>query len=157
MDRLLELIACGCFGAVALWIIRTDMREHRIPNAAVLAGAVLVGAPLAAAAWASGDPAGVIRGVAGAGALGGFYLVLWSAGGGMGGGDVKLAALVGLFLGWHGWPAFGIGAAAAFVLGGVSSLALVAVRRATRRTRIAFAPFMLLGACLGPLLGAAPA
>ena len=70
----------------------------------------------------------------------------------MGGGDVKLAVLVGFFLAWHGWGAFGFGAAAAFVLGGAAALVLVAFRRATRRTRIAFGPFMLLGACLGPLV-----
>lgn len=155
MDGILVVLAYAAFAAVALALIRSDIREHRLPNAIVLPGTLAVAAPLGAAALLRGEPAGVVRMAVGAGVLGGFYLVLWSAGRGaaMGGGDVKLAVLVGAFLAWHGWAPFAVGGAAAFVVGGGAALALVVVGRADRRTRIAFAPFMLLGACLGPILG----
>lgn len=142
------------FACAALAIIRIDTREHRIPNAIVLPATVALAALLSAAAWASHDARDLVRAALGSLLLSAFYLLLWSVGRGrgMGGGDVKLALLVGLFLAWHGWSALALGAAAAFVLGGAASVALLATGRATRRTRIAFAPFMLVGACIGPLL-----
>ncbi|WP_119698398.1 prepilin peptidase [Microbacterium halotolerans] len=153
MDRTLVALAYMSFTCVALMLIRSDMVEHRLPNRVVLPGTAVIAALLAGASVTGGGLEAIARAVLGASVLCAFYLVLWGAGGGMGGGDVKLAVLVGFFLAWHGWSAFGIGAAAAFVLGGAAALVLVTLRRATRRTRIAFGPFMLLGACIGPLLG----
>ncbi|WP_244927271.1 prepilin peptidase [Microbacterium sediminis] len=142
------------FGVASLVLIRSDLAEHRLPNAVVLPATAVVGALLTLASIAAGDTAAVGRAAAGALALGAFYAALWAIGRGrgMGGGDVKLALLVGLFLGWHGWPELALGGAAAFVVGGASALALIAARRATARTHIAFGPFMLIGACLGPIL-----
>jgi leader peptidase (prepilin peptidase)/N-methyltransferase len=86
--------------------------------------------------------------------LGGFYVVLRAMSrDGIGGGDVKLAALIGLVLGWHGWQVLIIGAASAFVLGALYALALMAVKRANRSTRIAFGPWMIIGAVLGIAIG----
>lgn len=152
MDRLLEALAYAVFAMAALAIIRCDMLEHRIPNRLVLpaTGAVAVLLTGSAAAGVGAEP--LVRAALGGVLLGLFYLVLWGAGRGMGGGDVKLALLVGLFTAWHGWGAFVVGAAAAFMLGGVAALTLVATRRARGDTRIAFGPFMLLGACAGPLI-----
>ncbi|WP_105567403.1 prepilin peptidase [Microbacterium halophytorum] len=152
MERMLEVLAHAAFALAALAIIRSDMLEHRIPNRVVLPATAAVAVLLAGAAETGAGAEPLVRGALGAGLLGGFYLVLWGAGRGMGGGDVKLALLVGLLTAWHGWGAFAVGAAAAFVLGGGAALALVAARRARRETRIAFGPFMLLGACVGPLL-----
>ncbi len=155
MDRILVALAYVAFAGVSLWLIRSDIRSHRLPNAVVLPGAGVVAALLASASALRGEQGSIVRMAVGAGVLGGFYLVLWSVGRGaaMGGGDVKLALLVGAFLAWHGWAPLAIGGAAAFVIGGAAALSLVVLGRADRRTRIAFAPFMLLGACLGPLVG----
>ena len=71
----------------------------------------------------------------------------------MGGGDVKLAAVIGLVLGWHGWQALAVGAASAFVLGALHALALMASRRADGSTRIAFGPWMITGALIGIIVG----
>jgi leader peptidase (prepilin peptidase)/N-methyltransferase len=144
------------FGAGGLALIRTDLAEHRLPNAIMLPTTGVVAALLVIAALLAGRTSAIGGGAAGALLLGGFYAALWIAGrdsGGMGGGDVKLALLVGLFLGWHGWAALALGAAAGFLAGGVVAVALVAAGRADARTRIAFGPFMLLGACIGPLVG----
>jgi leader peptidase (prepilin peptidase) / N-methyltransferase len=69
----------------------------------------------------------------------------------LGGGDIKLAGLVGLALGWLGWPALLGGAILGFVLAAVASLALLAARRVTMRSAISFGPFLLGGALLAIL------
>lgn len=73
----------------------------------------------------------------------------------MGGGDVKLAPLLGFYLGWLGWDAVAVGAFAGFLLGGVVGIALLAARTATRKSRIPFGPYMLAGAFLA-VFAAAP-
>ena len=75
-----------------------------------------------------------------------FYLILallYPAG--IGWGDVKLSGLLGLYLGWIGPTALFIGLAAGFVLAAAAALALIAAGRATRKSQIAFGPFMLAG------------
>ncbi|MBT2476341.1 prepilin peptidase, partial [Microbacterium sp. ISL-103] len=82
--------------------------------------------------------------------LGGFYALLRQISrDGMGGGDVKLAAVIGLILGWHSWQALAVGAASAFVLAALYAMVLMALRRADGSTRIAFGPWMIVGALLG--------
>lgn len=131
-----------------------DVRTHRLPNRLVLPAypvlaALLVLACLLGAPWSS-----LGRAAAGGALLFAFYWVLWRAGGGLGGGDVKLAGVLGAATAWLGWEALAVGALAGFVLGGVFSLALIAVRRASRRTAVAFGPFMIAGAWLGIAVGA---
>ena len=83
-----------------------------------------------------------------------FYLALrLLRPGGMGGGDVKLAGVLGLYLGWLGWGSLAVGAFAAFFFGGVFGLALMAFGRAGRRTAIPFGPWMIAGAWAGILAG----
>jgi leader peptidase (prepilin peptidase)/N-methyltransferase len=87
-------------------------------------------------------------------ALYGFYFALaFVYPAGMGFGDVKLAGVLGLLLGWLGWGALVVGAFFGFVLGGVVGAALMFARRAGRRTAIPFGPFMLAGAFLAVLYG----
>jgi leader peptidase (prepilin peptidase)/N-methyltransferase len=71
----------------------------------------------------------------------------------LGGGDVKLAGLAGLVLGWLGWRAVLTGAALGFILAGLAGLALLAARRVTLQGVISFGPFLLGGALLVILAG----
>ena len=64
-------------------------------------------------------------------------------------GDVKLAALLGLHLGWLGWPVLVDGALAGFVVQAVLAVVLLATRRVGLRGAIPFGPAMLAGAALG--------
>jgi leader peptidase (prepilin peptidase)/N-methyltransferase len=75
----------------------------------------------------------------------------------MGGGDVKVAGVVGAYLGFFGWDAVLVGALAGFVLGGLYSVILLLSRRAHARTAIAFGPFLLAGAWFALVLVAPPA
>ena len=72
--------------------------------------------------------------------------------GGMGFGDVKLAGLLGLYLGWLGWSSVLVGTFTGFLLGGLVGVALLATRKATRRSAIPFGPAMLAGALLAVFL-----
>lgn len=135
---------------IGAWLLVIDARTHRLPNWIVLPmlGGVMV--LTIVDALVTGANASLIRAAAGMLFLGGFYTLMRAASrGGIGGGDVKLAVVIGLVLGWHGWQALAIGAASAFVLAALYALVLMALRRANRSTRIAFGPWMIIGAILG--------
>jgi leader peptidase (prepilin peptidase)/N-methyltransferase len=70
---------------------------------------------------------------------------------GLGLGDVKLAAPLGLYLGWLGWSSALVGLVAAFLVGGLVGIVLLASGRAGRRTAVPFGPSMLVGALLAVL------
>jgi leader peptidase (prepilin peptidase)/N-methyltransferase len=140
--------------AVALAVIDLDVR--RLPDAIVLPS-YLVGALLMAPAVAAGGawrPAA--RGLLAMAALAALYLAIALLyPGGMGMGDVKLAGLLGLYLGWLGWSSVWVGTLSGFLLGGLVGTVLLGSGRASRKTAIPFGPFMLAGAMLA-LFVAAP-
>ena len=134
---------------VGIRLIVIDARTHRLPNRIVLPtlGAVVLLVVIDAIATGEGER--MLRSLLGGLLLGGFYaLMRVLSRQGVGGGDVKLAAVIGVVLGWHGWTTLMVGALAAFVLGALYALVLMAMRRANRSTRIAFGPWMIIGAAL---------
>lgn len=68
---------------------------------------------------------------------------------GIGLGDVKLSAIIGLLLGWKSFDALMYGIAAIFVLSSLFSIALVLKNRESLQSSIPFAPFMALGYLFG--------
>lgn len=139
---------------VAARLVVIDLRTHRLPDRIVLPtlGVLLLLAVVDAAL--TNDTAPLIRGGAGLLILGGFYALLrLISRDGMGGGDVKLAAAIGLVLGWHGWQELVVGTVAAFMLGALFACGLMLLRRADGATRIAFGPWMIAGAVLGLAVG----
>lgn len=150
---LLALVHVALVG-IGGWLVVIDARTHRLPNRIVLPTLAALIALAAVDALVAGQGRSFVRGLLGMAILGGFYAVLRGISrAGMGGGDVKLAAVIGLVLGWHGWQALLIGAASAFVLGALYALGLMLLRRADATTRIAFGPWMIAGALLGVVLG----
>jgi leader peptidase (prepilin peptidase)/N-methyltransferase len=122
--------------------------EHRIiPNALTALGAVLALA-IGLALDPAGEPARLIAGAA----AGGFLLAAALAyPGGMGMGDVKLAAVMGLFLGAAVAPALLVA-----LLAGVALGVVVIARkgaRAGRKTAVPFGPFLAVGALVGVFAG----
>lgn len=143
--------------AVSIALALIDIDTHRLPNAIVLPSYPMV---LALLALASANPGGasdwaaLLRSVIGGAALFGVYLLIVLVyPSGMGFGDVKLAGVLGLVLGWIGWGALVVGWFAAFLVGGVFGIALIVVGRAGRKTAIPFGPWMLLGAWIGIIAG----
>ncbi|WAA64825.1 prepilin peptidase [Microbacterium oxydans] len=156
MDIRLALLALVHVALVGVggWLVVVDARTHRLPNRIVLPTLACLVVLAGIDALGTGQSRDLVRAVLGMLILGGFYAVLRGISrAGMGGGDVKLAAVIGLVLGWHGWTSLAIGAASAFVLGALYALGLILLRRADGATRIAFGPWMIAGALLGIVLG----
>jgi leader peptidase (prepilin peptidase)/N-methyltransferase len=127
-----------------------------LPNGIVLPSYIVALVLLGAASLIASDLAALIRAGVGMAVLYLFYGALrLIRPGGMGGGDVKLAGVLGIYLGWLGWASLVVGAFAAFLLGGLFGVALLLSRRASRRTAIPFGPWMLAGAWVGILAGPA--
>jgi leader peptidase (prepilin peptidase)/N-methyltransferase len=124
-----------------------DLEYRIIPNRLTAAGALLALA-LGTALDPAGEPG---RLLAGAGAGGFLLLAALAYPGGMGMGDVKLAAVMGLFLGAAVVPALLIA-----LLAGVLAGAAIAARRgarAARKTAVPFGPFLALGGIAAVLAG----
>ncbi|HEV7957602.1 MAG TPA: prepilin peptidase [Marisediminicola sp.] len=152
--RVWALPAFLYLAAISVALALIDIDTHRLPNRIVLPSYAVGLALLALPTAASGDWTQLLRALAGAAALFAFYLVLALAvPRGMGFGDVKLAGVLGLYLGWLGWGWLAIGAFAAFFLGGVFSIALLISRKARRESGIPFGPWMLAGAGVGVFFG----
>jgi leader peptidase (prepilin peptidase) / N-methyltransferase len=134
------------FVAMLAVITLTDLDLRIIPNKVLIAGAVLC---LAIAIPT--DPGGVPERLIAAAAGGGlFFLVVLAYPRGMGMGDVKLVATMGLFLGRAVAPAILAGLLAGSIIG----LALIATQGAqARKMAIPFGPFLALGGIVGLLAG----
>jgi leader peptidase (prepilin peptidase)/N-methyltransferase len=134
------------FVAMLAIITLTDLDLRIIPNKVLIAGAVLC---LAIAIPA--DPGGVPERLIAAAAGGGlFFLVVLAYPRGMGMGDVKLVATMGLFLGRAVAPAI----LAGLLAGSIVGLALIATQGAqARKMAIPFGPFLALGGIVGLLAG----
>lgn len=145
-DDLPELALGLIFCATLVTVTLADLERRVIPNSVLLFAAVAAVAILLAA-----DPDALPdRLLAGLGA-GGFLLIAALAyPGGMGMGDVKLAAVMGLYLGTAVIPAMLV----ALIAGAVVGLAIMARHGAGERKRaIPFGPFLALGGVVGLLAG----
>ena len=131
-----------------------DLEHHRLPDVLVLPSYPIMLALLALAMAGPGDLADLGRALLAGGAMFLGYLVLALINpSGMGGGDVKLAGVLGRALGWVGWWPVLVGAFAGFFLGAITGLLLLIGRRAGRKSHIPFGPFMFAGTYVGLLFG----
>jgi len=123
--------------SLLLVIAGIDLQTYTIPDALVLAGlgCGLLFLPLGEISWQAALPGA---------ALGGGLLLLIAAAsrGGMGGGDVKLGLVLGLFLGWQQVL---VALFLAVLAGAMLGLMLIAAGRKGRRDAIPFAPFLTAG------------
>ena len=142
-----ELPAFLVLAGAGMLLAVIDLQHKLLPDRVVLpslAGGALLLA-VAALAEQAGGP--LLRAGLGAVVLFTAFLVLaLISPSSLGMGDVKLAGLLGLYLGWLGWGALLLGAAAGFVVQAVVALGLLATRRIGLRGELPFGPSMLLGA-----------
>lgn len=150
----LTLVAYLYLAAITVALAMIDLDVHRLPNSLVLPAYAVGAVLLTAAALIAGDIGRLASAGVGALALFGLYLLLALVfPGGMGFGDVKLAGVLGLFLGWLGVSPLLVGAFAAFLLGGLFAIGLLLAKRVDGKSGIPFGPWMLLGAWVGILAG----
>lgn len=166
VDPLLLVAAVLAFVGVLLLVYLTavltiiDIRVQRLPDRIVIPGGVTVLALLtlsgvgttysqyaqmttATEQWPT--PGHTVGGAICALAL--FYVLAMISPQGMGGGDIKLAPLIGAVLGFFGgWLGVGIGLATGFIFGAVWSLLTMVVRARGRSRTIPFGPSMFAGA-----------
>lgn len=148
------LAVFGVLAVVSALLVGIDLRLHRLPDRLTLTAALIGLVLLALAAAVEDTWADYGRAVLGGLTYFGTYLLLFLiARAGLGAGDVKLAGVLGLHLGWLGWSSLAIGAFAAVLVGGLVSAALLAARRATMQTRVPFGPSMVAGALVAVALG----
>ena len=137
------------FLATGFILAKWDIRDRRLPNkyvAMALAGG-LIGFTLLSVIEQSWDS--LARGLIG----GGICVLVFAVAhvmGGMGMGDVKYSAVIGLYLGWLGWESIYWGVFSAFALAAFI-VATSAIRRKRLRS-IPFGPFMTLGVVLTGVL-----
>lgn len=147
-------VALSWFAAVSLALTLIDLGTFTLPNRIVLPTYAVGLVLLAAACFAGASWADLVRALVGVVAMyASYWLIRLVRPDGMGGGDVKLAGMAGLFLGWLGWGPLAVGWLAAFLLGGGWGVALIASGKATRSTAVPFGPWLLAGAWVGVLFG----
>jgi leader peptidase (prepilin peptidase)/N-methyltransferase len=141
-----ELVLGLLFVTTLLAITLTDLDRRVIPNKVLLVAAIA-----GVAVTAIGDPSSLPeRAIAAAAAGGGLFLVALAYPRGMGLGDVKLAAVMGLYLGRNVAPALLV----ALLAGSVTGLVLIARDGSqARKQAIPFGPFLALGGVVGLLAG----
>jgi len=147
-----ESVVFGFLAVVGVALALVDLAVKRLPDRLTLPAYPVLGLLLALTAIIEHDGSALSRALLGGLALAACYLILAVVSGGrLGGGDVKLAGLIGLALGWLGWSPLLTGACLGFLLAAIVSLVLLAGRRVTRTTLISFGPYMLVGALLATL------
>lgn len=148
------MILLGCalvwFLVCSTILFVIDVREHRLPNRwtarLFVVGALFL---LATTLTAPADSALSDRWLTTLGGSAGYLLTMFTlhllTRAGVGMGDVKLAAGLGLYTGFVGLEALIAGFVLAFLVGGLQAIYLVVFKGAKKSTRIAFGPAMLVG------------
>lgn len=149
------LLPAYCFLALVLVILTDIDLEHRRLPVVIVYPAVLIGALLLVIAAAGLHDWGAIAraAIAGVGATVVFALIFFLARGGMGFGDVRLAGLCGMFLGFLGWRYVAAGFFSAVLIAGLVGIGLLVSGKAGRKTQIPYGPFLAAGTMIGVLFG----
>jgi leader peptidase (prepilin peptidase)/N-methyltransferase len=144
--------------AVGIALAAIDLETHRLPNVIVLPSYAVLASLFVVATLVDGHVENLLRALVGMIALAAFYLlVVLVYPKGMGFGDVKLAGLLGMAMGYVSWGSLVFGSFAGFALGAIAGIAVIASGRGTRKTAVPFGPFMIVGAFVGILVGEAVA
>lgn len=129
------------YGLFLLAVTVIDFEHHRVLNIMLAPAAIVV----AGLSLLPGAPHPLDMLLGGAVGFGVFLLLAIIGRGALGMGDVKLAGVIGMMVGYPGvLTALAVGA----ILGAAGALVLLASRRATRKTAIAYAPYLAAGAMI---------
>lgn len=140
--------------AAGVALAAIDLDVGRLPFSITAVTAVATALSLGVdGTWAGADPlpTAILSMLGWLVVYGGIWVL--TAGRGMGLGDVALAPVLGLGLGWLGWGPSLVGLCAGFVLGAVVGLLLIHLGRAGRRSRVPHGPCLIVGAGVGMVVG----
>ena len=148
------VVYAGFFG-VLLVLSVIDLQHRLLPDRVVYPAIAAGAVALAVAAILRGDLEALVHAAVGAAIFGGFlFLVAFINPAGMGGGDVKLSFLLGMFLGYlDGWGVVLVGMFLSFLCAGLIGVVAMVVSSAGRKTHLPFGPFLALGTAIAVFLG----
>ena len=142
-----ELFAYGLMCAMCIEQSLIDITTHRLTRSVTMRAAFVGGPLLSIAAIANNQPGKIgVMVLSFMATLLTFMTLSLASRRGIGVGDVRLAAVLAMFLGYLGAQYVFQGLALGFVLGGAIALLLLIGRKATRNTHIAFGPYLAAGA-----------
>ena len=141
-----ELVVALVFLSSLVAITAIDLTHQIIPDVITLPG-ILAGV-VANLFTGRVDWLDALIGIAVGGGV--FFVIILASRGGMGGGDMKLGAMFGAFL---GWKVTLVSLFIAVILGGALAVGLLASGRVRRKDPIPFGPFLALGGAIGFLWG----
>ena len=143
MISFLPMIPLAYFGARLSSI---DLKSHRLPNRLVgwfTATQILI---MGITSWITSDLARLTTALGIAVATMFVYLLLYLVSrGSLGMGDVKFAFPLGLCVGWYSADHWLVAIFVSFLLAGLVAVIGLATKRMTRKSRLAFGPYMFLG------------
>ena len=143
MISFLPLVPLAGFGA-RLSII--DFKSHRLPNQLVGRFAATEILILGGTSWITSDPSRLLTALSTAAVTTIIYLMLYLISqGSLGMGDVKLAFPLGLCVGWYSADFWLLAIFTSFLLAGLVAVIGLLTKRMTRKSRIAFGPYMFVG------------
>jgi leader peptidase (prepilin peptidase)/N-methyltransferase len=147
----LTVLTYGVLVGAGMWLSLIDIDTHLLPRRIVYR-TIAVAMPLLVLS-AFFDDAGSIAGMFIGGIAMWFMLRVLEvlSRGDLGGGDVGLGGLLGLYLGWLSYEAILVGLFASFLVGGFFAVALLMTRKANRNTHFAFGPFLIVGTLIAVL------
>lgn len=149
LSAIAYLATWAWFFITALKLSKIDFREHRLPNVLVLVTYLGGIFGFALVALTQNDIRVLVSALSGSLVACFVYLLIHILGG-MGMGDVKYAAVVGLYLGSLGWTYLYLGSLISFACAALWVLPLMFSSRQTRD--VPFGPFMALGVLVSGLL-----
>lgn len=142
LTKLLLLLIVNC---LLLIVFVYDLKHKIIPDRIILPSILLAFSYLLFAVWGGGlSFNSFLLTLVSAIVAGGFFYALAAVSDGkwMGGGDIKLAFLMGLIL---GFPNILVGLFLGFILGSIFGVSLIAMRKAKLQSEIPFGPFLITG------------
>jgi leader peptidase (prepilin peptidase)/N-methyltransferase len=142
------------FLAALLALALIDLEHFLLPNR-VIYPTLMAAVPLLALAAAIGHRWGSFKDalIGSAAAFAFFFILNFFYPRGMAFGDVRLSAVIGLYLGWLGPRYVFVGLFLAFLTASVIGVGLIVAKRANRKTPIPFGVFLAIGAMIAVFAG----
>lgn len=143
-SRAFEVAAFGVFLVGSATLAVTDVRTQLIPNRVLYPVAWVTGSALVCAAAAGGTWPRLTEALVSSAVAAAVFFVLYKVSG-LGLGDVRLAGLLALFLGWFSPVTTFVGLVLGVMIGGLVAGVILALRRVDRKRTLPFGACLVIG------------